>query len=164
MSDESKLRAVRAAAARHRLKTSGAIEGKKKPGAGFSSLERAYLIECIANTIRIGEITPGDAWFLGRSIFRLVDGQFGFLWMPRLLQLIAIPCAVCGRRSTRRVGMIGFCRDHRTDATIDRERKMRLANAGKEERHRLIVAQEKHIEAARKHHRAKGSLMAPFRR
>ena len=162
MADETKLRAVRAAAARHRLKTTGVLDTPSTPGGSFLTPNvRAYLVECIATTIveRGNEIDIRDAWFLGQSAFRLsgVEGcHRTYVWMPRLLQLIVMPCAICGRRATRRVGMVGFCRTHRTQATVDREMRMRIANIGKSEKNLMIAMRERAMDAARKHHQARG--------
>jgi hypothetical protein len=150
MSDAAK-RALMAAAARHRLRTEGRTSdrAKKKPGAGWTPEERAYLVECIAATVikRIhrNDLEPGDAWFLGRSAARLsiFDGTAKYVHAPRLFDLISLPCAKCHRAARHRVGLRGYCDMHASHAIADRRRMEVETAAAKAERDEQFIDRDR---------------------
>lgn len=162
MANEAAKRALMAAKARHELKTTGQITAAatRKPGDGWSAEERAYVVECIAETIRrhspTGELQPFDAWFLGRAAHRAISGRF--VYLPKLLRLLILPCAVCGRDASFRTGLRGYCHRHKSEAMDDRTRTVATVDRARSEKTKAFEQREKH-EIARRHVRRYRSVM-----
>lgn len=145
--------ALRAAKSRHDLHAMLLATGPKERTPAIA----AYLLDCIATTVATAEhLSPFNAYMLGKTAARIAAGKryrFG-----SFIQFLTLPCGLCGRASTVRVGLRGYCARHTEAATIDRRRCTTLRERAVAEESRSRRAFAITVEGSHKHHQARGRL------